>query len=101
MTKKDDDLLTPSTKKIRFRGDLNSYYFDSNHIEDIFEDAERRKAKLIGDGSNADECQKKGINPKCILFIYSFCTNSLQFFIFHSMTPVCLRACIHLSFRTG
>lgn len=54
MTKKDDDFLTPSTKKIRFRGDLNSYYFDSTHIEDIFDDAERRKG--------ADECQKKG-NP--------------------------------------
>lgn len=59
MTKKDDDFLTPSTKKIRFRGDLNSYYFDTNHIEDIFDDAERRKTKLTSD-QNADESQKKG-----------------------------------------
>lgn len=57
MTKKDDDLITPSTKKIRFRGDLNAYYFD-NHIEDIFDDPERRKLKF-GD-QNADESNKKG-----------------------------------------
>lgn len=61
MTKKDDDFLTPSAKKIRFRGDLNSYYFDSTHIEDIFDDADRRKTKL-GTDQNADECPKKG-NP--------------------------------------
>lgn len=58
MTKKDDDFLTPSTKKIRFRGDLNSYYFD-NHIEDIFDDPERRKLKFCD--QNADESNKKGI----------------------------------------
>lgn len=58
MTKKDDDFLTPSTKKIRFRGDLNSYYFD-NHVEDIFDDPERRKLKHFGD-QNPDENHKKG-----------------------------------------
>lgn len=58
MTKKDDDFLTPSTKKIRFRGDLNSYYFD-NHIEDIFDDPERRKLKHSGDQCT-DENHKKG-----------------------------------------
>lgn len=58
MTKKDDDFLTPSTKKIRFRGDLNSYYFD-NHVEDIFDDPERRKLKHFGD-QNTDETHKKG-----------------------------------------
>lgn len=62
MTKKDDDFLTPSTKKIRFRGDLNSYYFDSTHIEDIFDDADRRKTKLASD-QNTDDGQKKGKNP--------------------------------------
>lgn len=63
MTKKDDDFLTPSTKKIRFRGDLNSYYFDSTHIEDIFDDADRRKAKLPND-PNTDDGQKKGNQSK-------------------------------------
>lgn len=58
MTKKDDDFLTPSTKKLRFRGDLNSYYFD-NHIEDIFDDPERRKLKH-GSDQTADESSKKG-----------------------------------------
>lgn len=58
MTKKEDDFLTPSTKKIRFRGDLNSYYFD-NHIEDIFDDPERRKLKHSGDQCT-DENHKKG-----------------------------------------
>lgn len=47
MSKKDDDLLTPSTKKIRFRGDLNSHYFE-HHIEDIFDD-DRKKTKPIAD----------------------------------------------------
>lgn len=58
MTKKDDEFLTPSTKKIRFRGDLNSYYFD-NHIEDIFDDPERRKLKHVSD-QTTDESNRKG-----------------------------------------
>lgn len=62
MTKKDDDFLTPATKKIRFRGDLNSYYFD-NHIEDIFDDPERRKFKHSAD-HNADDTNKKGTNAE-------------------------------------
>lgn len=55
MSKKDDDFVTPSSKKIRFRGDLNFYHFDNNHIEDIFDDPERRKLKNcegIGDDKN-------------------------------------------------
>lgn len=64
MTKKDDDFLTPATKKIRFRGDLNSYYFD-NHIEDIFDDPERRKLKHAIDQS-ADESKNKGISQNTI-----------------------------------
>lgn len=71
MTKKDDDLVTPSTKKIRFRGDLNAYYFD-NHIEDIFDDPERRKLKF-GE-QNSDESNKKG----------------MTFFFFESLVFVCL-----------
>lgn len=58
MTKKDDDFLTPATKKIRFRGDLNSYYFE-NHIEDILEDADRRKPK--GSGEQVSDEHKNGI----------------------------------------
>lgn len=48
MTRKTDDFLTPSTKKIRFRGDLNSYYFE-NHIEDILDDTDRRRTKNPND----------------------------------------------------
>lgn len=58
MKKKEDDIFTPSTKKIRFRGDLNSYYFD-NHIEDILDDGERRKLKNASDQST-DDNNKKG-----------------------------------------
>lgn len=57
MTKKDDDLLTTTAKKIRFRGDLNLYHFD-NHVEDIFDDADRRKLKNL-DG-NPDNVNIKG-----------------------------------------
>lgn len=57
MSKKEDDFLTPTAKKIRFRGDLNLYHFE-NHIEDIFDDPERRKLKNC-DGST-DEKSKKG-----------------------------------------
>lgn len=59
MAKKEDDFFTPSTKKIRFRGDLNLYHFE-NHIEDIFDDPERRKMKNFGDSHAADETNKKG-----------------------------------------
>lgn len=58
MSKKDDDLITPATKKIRFRGDLNSHYFE-HHIEDILDD-DRKKAK-----SSTDE-------PDRGLFIFQF-----------------------------
>lgn len=59
MKKKEDDIFTPSTKKIRFRGDLNSYYFD-NHIEDILDDGERKKLKNASDQSADDNSSKKG-----------------------------------------
>lgn len=55
MTKKDEDFAAASTKKIRFRGDLNSYYFE-NHIEDIFDDSERKKSA----STTTDEPNKKG-----------------------------------------
>lgn len=58
-SKRDDDFLTPNAKKIRFRGDLNFYHFD-NHVEDIFDDPERRKLKNC-DANGADETSKKGI----------------------------------------
>lgn len=64
MTKKDDDFLTPSTKKIRFRGDLNSYYFE-NHIEDILEDPDRRKVK-----NDSDEKGKRTPIQNAIKFQY-------------------------------
>lgn len=57
MFKKDDDFLTPTVKKLRFRGDLNLYHFD-NHIEEIFEDADRRKFKH--NEHSGDDSQKKG-----------------------------------------
>lgn len=53
MSKKDDDLVTPATKKIRFRGDLNSHYFE-HHIEDIFDD-DRKRSK-----PSPDEQPEKG-----------------------------------------
>lgn len=55
MTRKDEDFAATSTKKIRFRGDLNSYYFE-NHIEDIFDDPERKKSS----NPATDEPNKKG-----------------------------------------
>lgn len=58
MSKKDDEFLLPSAKKLRFRGDLNLYHFE-NHVEDIFDDVDRRKSK--GDQQN-EEAQKKGKN---------------------------------------
>lgn len=57
-SKRDDDFLTPTAKKIRFRGDLNFYHFD-NHVEDIFDDAERKKLKNC-DSNSVDETNKKG-----------------------------------------
>lgn len=58
-SKREDDFLTPNAKKIRFRGDLNFYHFDS-HVEDIFDDPERRKLKNC-DANSVDETNKKGI----------------------------------------
>lgn len=55
MSKKDDDLLTPATKKLRFRGDLNSQYFE-HHIEDIFDDDRKKSYK-----PSPDEQQDKGL----------------------------------------
>lgn len=55
MTKKDDDFVTPSSKKIRFRGDLNFHHFD-NHVEDIFDDIDKRKLK----NCDQDDTNKKG-----------------------------------------
>lgn len=57
MTKKEEDFPQPSTKKLRFRGDLNLYHFD-NHVEDIFDDVDRRKFK--SSESNTDDPHKKG-----------------------------------------
>lgn len=64
MSKKDDEFLTPSTKKIRFRGDLNSHYFE-HHIEDIFDD-DRKKPK-----PTADEHPDKG-KPSALYFVIVF-----------------------------
>lgn len=55
--KEKDDFKTPPIKKLRFRGDLN---FD-NRIEDLFEDADKRKSR-IGDIGNEDSCQKGTYN---------------------------------------
>lgn len=55
MTKKDEDFVTPSSKKLRFRGDLNFYHFD-NHVEDIFDDIDKRKLK----NCDHDDINKKG-----------------------------------------
>ncbi len=54
MIRKEKDVFTtPPIKKLRFRGDLN---FD-NRIEDLFEDADKRKSR-IGDAGNDDPIQK-------------------------------------------
>lgn len=55
MTKKDEDFVTPASKKLRFRGDLNLYHFD-NHVEDIFDDIDKRKLK----NCDPDDAYKKG-----------------------------------------
>lgn len=73
MTKKDDDFLTPAAKKIRFRGDLNLYHFENNHIEDIFDDPERRKLKNFGDSHAADEANKKGTHNHSSMFTSHCC----------------------------
>lgn len=57
MSKKDEDFLTPATKKLRFRGDLSFYHFD-NHVEDAFDDADRRKFK--SNEANGEDLHKKG-----------------------------------------
>lgn len=55
MIRKEKDVFTtPPIKKLRFRGDLN---FD-NRIEDLFEDADKRKSR-IGD-VNSDDSNQKG-----------------------------------------
>lgn len=58
MIRKEKDVFTtPPIKKLRFRGDLN---FD-NRIEDLFEDADKRKSR-IGEVGNEDPIQKGNYN---------------------------------------
>lgn len=60
MIRKEKDVFTtPPIKKLRFRGDLN---FD-NRIEDLFEDADKRKSR-IGDVGNDDPIQKGNYDCK-------------------------------------
>lgn len=58
MSKKDDDFLTPSAKKLRFRSDLSFYHFD-NYVEEVFDDVDRRKFKSTE--SNGEDLHKKGM----------------------------------------
>lgn len=44
MSIKDDHLLTPPVKKLRFRGDLNLHYFDQR-IEEVWDDGDRDRAQ--------------------------------------------------------
>lgn len=67
--KEKDDFKTPPIKKLRFRGDLN---FD-NRIEDLFEDADKRKSR-IGDVGNEESYQKGNYNVvTTTLFFINFC----------------------------
>lgn len=64
MIRKEKDVFTtPPIKKLRFRGDIN---FD-NRIEDLFEDADKRKSR-IGDVNSEESVQRgnhAGIKSCC------------------------------------